>query len=297
MKIEFPTLARPVDYSPTIPIPQHYQIERKWDGIRLVVIKDDSGIRFLTRSQQDITAKLQYLHDALSDLPNNSLLDGELALSFNGKREELGNIQRVIGSTAERANQIVSEIGYPIFHPFDILWYAGKETAVLPLRKRLWYLEEVESETEYMMRSEATETQLIPDAFDTTTAAGAEGIVIKDLERPYGDSYWIRWKSVKTVDLVVKGFNPPSGRYKDRPVTGSLQGYLYDPQTKCFKRAASIYGLSDQERSRFYRLFTENPEAQVVVEAKYSHRFPSGGFRFCSFLRTRDDKWPEECRI
>jgi ATP-dependent DNA ligase len=148
-----------------------------------------------------------------------------------------------------------------------------------------------------MVRAETTQTQLIQDAFDTTIATGAEGIVIKDLERLYSDSYWIRWKSVKTVDWVVKGFNPPSGRYKDRPVVGSLQGYLYDPQTKCFKRAASIYGLSDVERERFYRLFTENPDAQIVVEAKYSHRFPSGGFRFCSFLRTRDDKRAEECRI
>ena len=65
MKLEFPNiLPRPADYSPdTTKWSEHYQIERKWDGIRLIVIKDDSGIRFLTRSKQDITAKLQYLSD------------------------------------------------------------------------------------------------------------------------------------------------------------------------------------------------------------------------------------------
>jgi len=297
MKLEFPNiLPRPIDYFPkTTQWPVHYQIEKKWDGIRLIVIKDDYGIRFLTRSKRDITDKLQYLVDALGDLPNNTALDGELTLSTNGNREELGNIQSIIGSTPERANKIVHEIGFPIYHPFDVLWYDGKDITGLPLRERLWYLEEIEFLTEYMVRAETTDTLDVNEAFEQVTSTGAEGIVIKDLERAYNNSNWIRWKTTKTIDLVVMGFNPPNGRYKDLPVTGSLKGFLYDTVKTEFRHAASIYGLSDLERKHFYQLFTQNPQAQIVVEAKYSHRFPSGGFRFCSLLRIRDDKRPEEC--
>jgi ATP-dependent DNA ligase len=297
MVLQFPRLAHPVDYSKTAiqKLSTEYQIEPKWDGIRLIATKDDSGTRFLTRSQRDITKKLSYLYQEFEYVPVGTMLDGELTLSTNGGREELGNIQKVIGSTPERACKIVEEIGYPVYNVFDVLWYNRADLQNLPLKQRLWYLEEVYLLSEHLNPVERVKTDSIEDAFKKITGEGSEGIVVKDLTLSYDQSYWIRWKAVQTIDLVVLGFNPPNGRYKDQQVAGSLKGHLYDPQTQSFKRAASIYGLSDVEREWFYRLFTDNPNAKVVVEAKYSHRFPSGGFRFCSFLRGRDDKKPEEC--
>lgn len=299
MNLQFPSLAHPIDYSEKAlqNLSSEYRIEHKWDGIRLVAIKDDSGIRFLTRSKRDITEKLEYLRVEFARIPTGTLLDGELALSTNGDREELGNIQKVIGSTSERANKIVNEIGKPVYHVFDALWYDGDELQDRPLYRRLWDLEELYQESEWIVPSEPVWSPSIEEAFKQVTGKGGEGIVIKDLGRAYGESFWIRWKSANTVDLVVMGFNPPNGRYAGKPVVGSLQGFLFDPQSQSFKRVASIYGLSDIERARFYEIFAQNPQAKIVVEAKYSHRFPSGGFRFCSFLRVRDDKSPEECTI
>lgn len=295
MNLEFPSLAHPIDYSEKAleNLSKDFRIEPKYDGIRLIAIKDDSGVRFLTRSKRDITEKLQYLREEFAAVPRNTVLDGELTLRFDGKREELGNIQKVIGSTPERANKIVEEIGKPVYNVFDILFYGGESVHEFPLERRLWDLEEVESE--FIKPIEEVYGLSLEDAFRKVTWKGGEGIVIKDLTRPYGESFWMRWKSVNTVDLVVMGFNPPSGRYAGRPVAGSLQGFQFDPQSQSFRRVASIYGLSDVERARFYEIFTKNPQTKIVVEAKYSHRFPSGGFRFCSLLRVRDDKLPEEC--
>ena len=97
--------------------------------------------------------------------------------------------------------------------------------------------------------------------------------------------------------MVVKGFNPGGGRYKGKEMAGSLIGYLYEPEKQEFVRVANIYGLSDAERKKFYTMFTENPNLEIVAECKYAHRFPSGGFRFCSFQRIREDKASRECVI
>jgi ATP-dependent DNA ligase len=299
VNLQYPKLAHPVDYSEAAikTLSPDYRIEPKYDGIRLIAIKDDSGVRFLTRSQRDITNKLQYLRDEFEVIPKDTVLDGELTLSFDGKREELGNIQKVIGSTPERARKIIGEIGKPIYNVFDVLWYDGDELQDRPLIRRLWDLEELYMETELIKPIEEIHNLTIEEAFKQVTGRGGEGIVIKDLGRAYGESFWIRWKSVNTVDLVVMGFNPPNGRYTGKPVVGSLQGFLFDPESQSFKRVASIYGLSDVERALFYEMFTQNAQAKIVVEAKYSHRFPSGGLRFCSFLRVREDKQPLECNF
>lgn len=164
------------------------------------------------------------------------MLDGELTLSTNGGREELGNIQKVIGSTPERANKIVEEIGYPIYNVFDVLFYDGIDIRNLPLKQRLWHLEEFYLLTEHLNPVERVKTDSIEDAFKKITGEGGEGIVVKDLSLSYDQSYWIRWKSVQTIDLVVLGFNPPNGRYKDQQVAGSLQGYLYDPGVRPVRR-------------------------------------------------------------
>lgn len=297
-KIEFPqVLAHPIDYSPQAlqRISSEYRIEPKYDGIRLIGIKDDQGVRFLTRSKREITAKLDYLVGEFEHIPTGTMFDGELTLSMNGNREELGHIQRVIGSTPQRANAIVGEIGKPVYNVFDVLWFNGKPVFDRPLKKRLWELEEIDIGCEHVRAIEAYSGTDIEAAFKQVISRGGEGIVIKDLTRRYHDSCWIRWKEVNTVDLVVMGFNPPSGRYAGKPMVGSLIGSLYDPTTKMYRRVASIYGLSDAERRRFYEILTQDPQAKIVVEAKYSHRFPSGGFRFCSFLRIRDDKAVENC--
>jgi ATP-dependent DNA ligase len=295
--LQYPKLAHPVDYSEAAikTLSSDYRIEPKYDGIRLITIKDNSDVRFLTRSQRDITEKLQYLRDEFSVVPCNTLLDGELTLSVDGKREELGNIQKVIGSTAARAAKMIEEIGKPIFNVFDVLWYDGKPLQDEPLRRRLWDLEELYMETDSIRPIEEIHGLSIEEAFKKVTGNGSEGIVVKDLNRSYDGSLWVRWKSVNTIDIVVMGFNPPSGRYAGKPVVGSLQGFQFDPVSKSWIKVANIYGLSDVERAQFYEIFKQNPRTKIVVEAKYSHRFPSGRFRFCSFLRVRDDKIALDC--
>ena len=292
MVLPFPKLAHPIDYTEKLfeQIKANYRIEHKYDGIRLIAISDDSGVHFYTRSQRDITSKLLYLAGEMMALPVNTVLDGELTLRTENKREELGNIQKIIGSTPERANKIIEEIGKPIYQVFDVIWYDGKAVCVLPLADRVNFFFEFEGLADHIKYVQRIQETDIEKAFKGIIGENGEGIVVKDLSRSYSDSFWLRKKAVNTIDFVVMGFNPAGGRYVGKEMVGSLKGYLYDETTNTLKKVANIYGMSDEERRYFYRLFMENPDAKIICECKYSHRFPSGGFRFCSFVRVREDK-------
>jgi ATP-dependent DNA ligase len=301
MEIIIPELAHPIDYSEKAckQIKGEYRIEHKWDGIRFRS-SNIPYIQFLTRSKRDITKKLLYLKREFEKFPQGTVLDGELTLSCNGKREELGDIQRIIGSTNERANKIVEEIGKPIYRVFDVLYWEGEPVFKKPLIERVKYISKYISnlyeQTDVIKPVERICTEDVDEAFKSITEEkGGEGIVIKDLSKSYTESFWLRKKAIQTIDFVVKGFNPGGGRYKDRVMTGSLIGFLFDPIKQEFVRVANIYGLSDVERANFYKIFTKNPDMEIVVECKYAHRFPSGGFRFCSFQRIREDKRADEC--
>lgn len=292
MVIPFLKLAHPLDYTEQLfeQIKTNYRIEPKYDGIRLIAISDDSGAHFYTRSQRDITSKLLYLAGEMTALPVNTVLDGELILKTESGREELGNIQKIIGSTPARAAKIIEEIGKPIYQVFDVLWYDGKAVYVLPLADRINFFFEFEGLADHIKYIQRIQEDDVEKAFQQVITDGGEGIVVKDLSRSYSESFWLRKKGVNTIDLVVMGFNPAGGRYAGKEMVGSLKGHLYDEETKMYKRAANIYGMSDEERRHFYQLFTQNPNEKIVCECKYSHRFPSGGFRFCSFVRIREDK-------
>jgi bifunctional non-homologous end joining protein LigD len=293
MILPFPKLAHPIDYTEQLfqQIKANYRIEHKYDGIRLLaLLPEGDSVRFLTRSQRDIAGKLKYLVEEFAKFPKNTMLDGELILKKGATREELGNIQKIIGSTDERANKIVEEIGKPIYQVFDVLWYNGKCVAQLPLSERVEYFFKFHGLSDYIKYVQRIAETDVQKAFDAVIASKGEGIVIKDLSRPYPESFWLRKKAVNTIDLVVMGFNPAGGRYAGKEMVGSLKGYMYDETEKTFKKVANIYGMSDEERRYFYQLFTQNPDEKIVCECKYSHRFPSGGFRFCSFVRMREDK-------
>ncbi|MBL8027900.1 MAG: ATP-dependent DNA ligase [Fibrobacteres bacterium] len=287
-----PKLAHPIDYSEHLfqQVKENYRIEPKYDGIRLIAISDDSGVHFYTRSQRDITAKLLYLKEEMLLLPVNTMLDGELILKTDSKREELGNIQKIIGSSPERANRIIDEIGKPIYQVFDVLWYDGQAVHKLSLADRINFFFEFDGLADHIKYVKRLQEADITKAFQQILSENGEGIVVKDLRKSYSESFWLRKKGVNTIDLTVTGFYPAGGRYSGKEMVGSLKGCLYDDHTKTLSKVANIYGMSDDERRYFYQVFTKNPEVQIICECKYSHRFPSGGFRFCSFLRIREDK-------
>lgn len=87
------------------------------------------------------------------------------------------------------------------FYAFDMVELMGVDLRVRPFRERIDYLTRGYSRlgpSHYCMPS----TGPGPEFLEAVLARGGEGVVIKDLDAPYG-SEWIKVKRVETWDLIV----------------------------------------------------------------------------------------------
>jgi hypothetical protein len=121
-------------------------------------------------------------------------LDGRFATAF----QSLGGAEKV-------ESILAGELMRGEFFAFDILNYRGKNVTLLPLRMRIPLMEEICSLGGFR-RVRVMGGGTSPGEFlDEILAAGGEGIVIKDLDAPYGDM--LAAKRLETWICRVTGGN------------------------------------------------------------------------------------------
>lgn len=90
-----PCLALLVAKPPTEP---DWSFEIKWDGYRLAVHKEPSGVRILTRGGHDWTHRFPAVAAAVSSLPHATLiLDGEAVVLDDQGKSDFGLLQQALG--------------------------------------------------------------------------------------------------------------------------------------------------------------------------------------------------------
>lgn len=107
---------------------------------------------------------------------------------------------------------------------------------------------------------------------DTVVAAGHEGLMFRKGE------IWMKAVPKKTADVLVIGYKEGKGRNAGR--LGSLE------TTRGF-----VSGMSDSLRDMLW--VHKSQLAGLLIEVEYRELWPSGKFRFGSFLRVRTDKTEE----
>ena len=86
--------------------------------------------------------------------------------------------------------------------------------------------------------------------FHEFEAAGCDGIICKQTDRPYVEDKrnWIKWKHRRTVDCVVGGYRV----HKDGNKIGSLLLGLYNEEGQ-LHFIGHCSGFSDQDRVAWFR--------------------------------------------
>lgn len=282
-------------------------VDAKLDGIRIQVHRDGDAVLVVTRSLDDITARLPEVVEIVRALPASRLvLDGEaLALDEDGR-------PLAFQDTASRTAQA---LGVPITpHFFDVLHVDGRDLLDCPGRERLAALDAVVPE-QHRVRRLVTADAAAADAFaDETVAAGHEGVVLKDLSAPYAagrrGAAWVKVKPVHTLDLVVLAVEWGSGRRKGWLSNIHLGARDASSPTGFVMLGKTFKGMTDEvlawQTERFLGLETHREghvvhvrPAQVVEIAfdglQRSTRYPGGlALRFARVVRYRDDKRPDE---
>ncbi|RWX35238.1 non-homologous end-joining DNA ligase [Rhizobium leguminosarum] len=191
---------------PNPPKGPQWAFEVKWDGYRLSVHVEPTGIRILTRGGHDWTHRFPAIQQAALWLPvGTAILDGEAVVLDEQGRSNFGLLQQSLGG---RGGKKMSSDA--IFMAFDLLYFDGHDLRNSELDMRRHLLKDLvpaegQGDIRLSEEIEADGDQLLVSACEH----GLEGIIAKRRDSPYrsgrfGD--WLKIKCVQSDSFVVVGY-------------------------------------------------------------------------------------------
>ncbi|PDS76042.1 non-homologous end-joining DNA ligase [Rhizobium sp. L43] len=187
--------------------------EIKWDGYRLAVHIEPSGVRILTRGGHDWTDRFPAIAAEAKRLPvSTAILDGEAVVFDEHGRSDFGRLQQSLGGRGGKRTSREA-----VLMAFDLIYFDGHDLTGTELTARRHLLEGLVSAggEEAIRLSEEIEADgdtLLRIACEH----GLEGIIAKDRNSTYrsgrlGD--WIKIKCVQSDGFVIVGYEKSSASF------------------------------------------------------------------------------------
>lgn len=181
--------------------------ELKWDGYRLAIHIEPTGVRILTRSGHDWTHRFPAIEQAARALgPATMIIDGEAVVLDDEGRPDFGLLQQSLGASGKTAGNRASDA---ILYAFDLIYLDGHDLREMEYGSRRHLLEDTIKANDGAIRlSETLDAE--PDVLlEHVRSLGLEGIVGKRLDQPYrsgrtGD--WVKIKCVESEAFMVVGY-------------------------------------------------------------------------------------------
>jgi DNA ligase-1 len=293
-----------------------WQVEWKWDGIRSQLIRRDDRSFLWSRGEELVTERFPEIAEAASELPNGTVLDGEIMPWKDGRPLPFAQLQRRIGRKSLGAG-ILAEVPVVLL-VYDLLEVAGEDVRSRPLAWRMDRLRDLlarVSSSKTLIASPIIPVRHWEDARGAWRAAReqcAEGLMLKRLDGEYGAGRrrggWWKWKvQPYTVDAVMIYAQAGHGR---RASLNTDYTFAVWDEGALVPFAKAYSGLSDAEIreldvwirrntvEKFGPVRSVKPEQvfEVAFEGiQSSPRHKSGvAVRFPRILRWRTDKKAED---
>lgn len=192
--------------SDKIPTNNNYIYELKYDGIRALIYINKNNLKIYTRNKVDITNLFPELIKIKDLVKSNTILDGEIICTKNGKPNFSKLLNRI---HLKNKNKITSQSIWnrATFICFDILFYNGNDITNQSLLKRKIILDTI-SNNDIFIKS-----QIFYDGkklFKLIKKFNLEGIVCKDITSIYTPNCrtnnWIKIKNYKTEYFYIGGY-------------------------------------------------------------------------------------------
>jgi len=289
--------------------------ELKYDGYRVLATREDATPHLVYRKGSDATALYPDVARALQAFPFGELvIDGEIVVLDEEGRPSFQRLQR---RAQQRRTTDIQRAALELpatLYAFDLLAFEGFDLRPLPLSERKRLLQKL------LPRAGPVRfVDHIPEQgeafYDEVSRLKLEGLIAKRADsayRPGRSPHWLKLRTERASDFVVVGFTEPQG---GRTGFGALHLAAFEGKALVYcGRAGSGFGeeqlvtlralLDEARRDRPAcegPLPTDRPhvwvEPRFVAEVRYLTWTADGMLRQPVFLRLRDDKSPEECRL
>jgi bifunctional non-homologous end joining protein LigD len=184
--------------------------ELKFDGIRLIAVKNGAKVNLISRNQNELAGRFTDVAEAVSALAiDDCVIDGEVvALTEQG------------GSSFQllQAHELEGRRAPIYYYVFDLLQAAGKNLTGLPLERRKELLallcEGAPASIRFSGELGGDPVALLREV----QRLGLEGVIGKQSGSVYEpdrrSGAWIKLKCLNEQEFVIGGFTPPQGARK-----------------------------------------------------------------------------------
>lgn len=283
--------------------------QEKFDGTRIIVVKENGKIQMQTRSgKNDLASEyMDITKELLAEEAESFILDGELV--FINKKT--GRVEFLTGLAKETRAEYE-----PKLMLFDVLKIKDTDMRGYKQETRTGWVEKFVSSGNFKhIAAVYTITSGFDESYAQVIDGGGEGLVLKKKTAIYKDGKrsadWLKIKKQDTADCFVIGLMKGEGKFEH--LFGSLIMGQYDSSGN-IKVVGATSGFDDSTRALLHAAVMKEPWFEtytstkgelghilhkvaptIVIEISFMERLESGMFRHPRFERIRKDKLPKDC--
>ena len=241
---------------------REFAAEPKFDGFRVQVHLDRSGVQLFSRNLENTTHAFPDIVEGVKKevKAKTAILEGE-AIAYNPVTSEFLPFQE---TTKRRRKYKIEEMAKKlplVIFAFDLLYINGKDITLKPYRERRKLLESIVSKNGGVVK--IAEEKILKSAkeitefFNKAISEGLEGLMLKKLDSPYVAGgrgfHWVKFKRSQageladTVDCVLLGVYTGKGKRTEFGVGGLLVGVYNDKKDEFVSITRLGTGLTDDE--------------------------------------------------
>ena len=281
--------------------------EIKLDGYRAEAVKSGSDLLLLSRREKSFSKQFPLIHEALADLPDHTVVDGEIVALDESGRPDFNLLQNF--------RSAAKQISYFLF---DLLVLEGRNLTSLPLieRRRLMRLLKFNSPlVRFCEQFDSSAEEMVA----AVRQLGLEGVIGKRKDSKYETGKrtgsWIKHRINRGQELVIGGYFPgPHGL--DSIILGYYQGddLIYVARTRAgfvpstrrqvFSKLKNLViktcpfvNLPDTRKSRFGEELNAEKmkkavwvKPEIVAQIEFLEWTQADRLRHSKFVGIREDK-------
>lgn len=248
-----------------LPEGNNWRYELKLDGYRAIAFKSRGRVSLRSRNDKDFSGNYPAIARALSGMPDETIIDGEVVALDESGRPSFNALQNY-GSSRQPV----------LYYVFDVLMLSGRELLRTPLERRRQILEEdiLPALVEPVRYAPFLDAPL-SDLIRSVKAQGLEGIVAKRADSFYEPGLrsgaWQKMRVNQSQEFVIGGYTVGN------PFDALVFGY-YDGKDLIYA-ARTRNGFTPASRAALFRRMRGHEIAEcpfVNLPEKRSGRWGQG---------------------
>jgi len=201
---------------PQLPDGSNWVYEIKLDGYRAVATNSKGTLSLFSKNRKSFNRQYPYLVQTPSDLPDNTVIDGEIVALDDAGRPDFNSLQH----SRNQASRIC-------YFVFDLLVYQNRDLTQLPFTDRRQIMSSVLKFRSPRIRMAQHFETSAEEMVGAVRQQGLEGVIAKRKDSRYEvgkrSGAWAKYRLNRGQELVIGGYVPGAHGF-DSIIVGYYRG-------------------------------------------------------------------------